>query len=317
MNNMDKSKKQCIVDLTESHQEITEPETAKAGHEPAIRDTRLIFPLLLAMLIMLVSMSAYEMAKQFMFPDISTWQSHLITIIFCSSAATLGVFFIIRKRKRILDMALEEIARRQQVEEKLERRKERYSLLIKHAPIGLLSIDPQGNIIDVNAAMLSIMGSPSAEATKEINVLSFEPLVKAGIVSDFHQCMKSGAVVVSERPYTSKWGKHVYMRLHVAPILDDAGHVTYVQLISEDITVRKQAEEDRENLINELEEALDNIKTLKGFIPICASCKKIRNDEGFWQDVTVYVREHSEAEFTHGICPECKIKLYPDLFSDD
>jgi hypothetical protein len=62
----------------------------------------------------------------------------------------------------------------------------------------------------------------------------------------------------------------------------------------------------------QLQEALDNIKTLRGLIPICSHCKKIRDDEGYWQDVAVYVRDHSEAEFSHSICNDCMKKLYPD-----
>jgi hypothetical protein len=54
-----------------------------------------------------------------------------------------------------------------------------------------------------------------------------------------------------------------------------------------------------------LEEAMSQVKTLQGYLPICAHCKSVRNDEGYWQQVEVYVREHSEAEFTHGICPDC------------
>jgi len=65
--------------------------------------------------------------------------------------------------------------------------------------------------------------------------------------------------------------------------------------------------------IGELQRALAEIKTLRGIVPICASCKKIRDDAGFWQQVEVYVRDHSEAEFSHGICPECMKKLYPEF----
>jgi len=65
--------------------------------------------------------------------------------------------------------------------------------------------------------------------------------------------------------------------------------------------------------IGELQRALAEIKTLRGIVPICASCKKIRDDAGFWQQVEVYVSDHSEAEFSHGICPECMKKLYPEL----
>lgn len=63
----------------------------------------------------------------------------------------------------------------------------------------------------------------------------------------------------------------------------------------------------------ELQEALDNIKTLRGLIPICASCKKIRDDDGFWQQVEAYISEHSQAQFSHSLCPECAKKLYPEI----
>ncbi len=59
------------------------------------------------------------------------------------------------------------------------------------------------------------------------------------------------------------------------------------------------------------------IKTLKGMVPICANCKKIRDDKGFWNQLEVYITEHSEAEFSHGICPECARELYGDYLDDD
>jgi hypothetical protein len=64
----------------------------------------------------------------------------------------------------------------------------------------------------------------------------------------------------------------------------------------------------------ELQTAMDQIKTLSGLLPICAGCKKIRDDGGYWQDVAVYIRDHSEAEFSHGLCPDCAKELFPDYF---
>jgi len=66
----------------------------------------------------------------------------------------------------------------------------------------------------------------------------------------------------------------------------------------------------------ELEKALAKIKTLSGLLPICASCKKIRDDKGYWTQLESYVSEHSEAEFTHGCCPDCMKKLYPELYAE-
>lgn len=73
------------------------------------------------------------------------------------------------------------------------------------------------------------------------------------------------------------------------------------------------SEQEREKLIIVLQTALSEVKTLRGFIPICAKCKKIRDDKGFWNQIESYISEHSKAEFSHNICPDCVKKLYPEL----
>jgi len=80
---------------------------------------------------------------------------------------------------------------------------------------------------------------------------------------------------------------------------------------------KRRAEEEKERLIVELQQALASVKTLSGLLPICASCKKIRNDDGYWTLVETYVSQHSDAEFSHGICPDCGKKLYGDLYVDE
>lgn len=78
----------------------------------------------------------------------------------------------------------------------------------------------------------------------------------------------------------------------------------------DDIAERKRAEAEREKLILQLQQAMANIKTLRGLLPICSHCKKIRDDTGYWHTVETYVRQHSDADFSHGICPQCLDKLY-------
>jgi Na+/melibiose symporter-like transporter len=87
--------------------------------------------------------------------------------------------------------------------------------------------------------------------------------------------------------------------------------------IQRDIAARKQAEEERELLIRELQEALAKVKMLSGMLPICSSCKRIRDDQGYWQRIEEYIRDHSEAEFTHSVCQDCARKLYPELYEED
>jgi len=82
--------------------------------------------------------------------------------------------------------------------------------------------------------------------------------------------------------------------------------------IVQDISERKHIEAEREKLIAELKEAIENIQTLSGLIPICSSCKKIRDDQGYWNVLESYIQKHSDASFSHGMCPECSDKLYGD-----
>lgn len=89
-----------------------------------------------------------------------------------------------------------------------------------------------------------------------------------------------------------------------------------ILLTVNDISLLKKNEKEKEALISELREALAEVKTLSGLLPICSSCKKIRDDSGYWTQIELYIRDHSEADFTHSICPDCARKLYPDIFKD-
>jgi uncharacterized PurR-regulated membrane protein YhhQ (DUF165 family) len=81
----------------------------------------------------------------------------------------------------------------------------------------------------------------------------------------------------------------------------------------EEIGRRKNAENERDKVIQELKKALSEVKTLRGFLPICCICKNIRDDQGYWNQIESYIRDRSEAEFSHSICPKCAKKHYPDL----
>jgi DNA-binding NtrC family response regulator len=74
---------------------------------------------------------------------------------------------------------------------------------------------------------------------------------------------------------------------------------------------------ERKKLLTQLEDSMKEIKLLRGFLPICINCKKIRDDKGYWTQVEVYIKKHSGVEFSHGICPECAQKMYPELYTKD
>lgn len=103
------------------------------------------------------------------------------------------------------------------------------------------------------------------------------------------------------------------------PVLDESGEVSHIIEQLHDITERKQLEKEKDNLITELQAALSEVKTLRGLIPICSHCKNIRDDKGYWKRIEEYLSDNSDAKFSHGICPECAKKFYPemDLYDDE
>ncbi len=99
-----------------------------------------------------------------------------------------------------------------------------------------------------------------------------------------------------------------------SPLFDAHQAPAGTLIICRDISLRKKTEQDREQLIEKLQDALANVKTLSGMLPICSSCKKIRDDEGYWNQVEGYIAKHTGAEFTHGICPDCAKKTLDEYF---
>jgi len=100
-------------------------------------------------------------------------------------------------------------------------------------------------------------------------------------------------------------GQEMHLAISISPIKNSVGRVIGASMIARDINEQKLHQAEREQLIAQLQTALAEVKTLHGLLPICASCKKIRDDSGYWTQVEVYVMDRSDAEFTHGICPEC------------
>jgi PAS domain-containing protein len=105
--------------------------------------------------------------------------------------------------------------------------------------------------------------------------------------------------------------------LSLSRMLDISGKFRGTVFILTDVTERRRAEEEKEKAIDDLKATLAEVKTLRGFLPICANCKKIRDDEGYWQLVEEYIEDRSEAQFSHGICPGCARELYPELYRDE
>jgi PAS domain S-box-containing protein len=141
----------------------------------------------------------------------------------------------------------------------LQESEARYRLLFENAPAGIVSTDTEGNILDANPATIKMVGSPSVEATKQINFLTFPLLVEAGLSGDLQHCMEAGETMAAERFYTSKWGRNVWFRYQMTPIRDVEHQIVGAQIILEDVTKRKKAEAEISQLAVVIEQASDAI----------------------------------------------------------
>ena len=201
--------------------------------------------------------------------------------------------------------------------EKLSRISEEQRLLLEHTRDFIYRHDAQGMITYISPAVERITGFSPQEwlshyskhyTENEVNRNGFavtEEMVRTGV---------AGPSYVVEVHH--KNGQTVWLEVNKQPYLSD-GKVAGFIGVARDITRRLRLEEERENLIAELREAVTSIKTLRGMLPICASCKKIRDDKGYWTQIEAYVSAHSDAEFSHGICPDCARRLYPEYCAQE
>lgn len=106
-----------------------------------------------------------------------------------------------------------------------------------------------------------------------------------------------------------------WIQLRTTLLRDSQGMLLAIEGIASDITERKRQEGERKRLIRQLRKALSEVKTLSGLLPICSHCKKVRDDKGYWQQIDSFITEHSDLFFSHGLCPDCLARHYPEYTS--
>lgn len=194
----------------------------------------------------------------------------------------------------------------------IEFQEEKYSKAFHASPYALLlTRQCDGKIFEANAGFENLSGYQLSDVigktTVELN-LFFDIDARETILKELTE---RGNVRDKELKFRIKSGE-ILIGLYSAEVIQINNQPCVISTIS-DITERKIAEVEREKLIQELGNALSELKILGGMLPICSSCKKIRNDSGYWQQIEQYLSEHSDAEFSHSLCPDCIRRLYPDM----
>ena len=206
-----------------------------------------------------------------------------------------------RLRRRVTE--LEEIERKYRDNLGVLSEKEAFNFaLFQYNPALTVVVDHEGRVVKSNIAKKMAGGRlPNIGDTMYKDYASHHQI---DMYAELMEAMRTCTI----RKFNDLVYKNQTLSVTISPFPDGA------IIISEDITEKKNAERDRLKLIRDLRSALEEVETLRGLLPICASCKKIRDDKGYWNHIEVYLSRHSDMDFTHTLCPDCIRHFYPEYW---
>ncbi len=196
--------------------------------------------------------------------------------------------------------------------EKLRQSENRFYNLIEGSIQGVL-IHREHKALFVNQKWANIHGYSPEEVLRMDTVVQLISPKDQKRMIEYKEARKQGKDAPTDYEYQGvhKNGSYIWLDNRASVVQWEGRNA--IQTTIFDITNRKKAEEQRDRLISDLQKTLSEVKTLQGFLPICSHCKKIRDDKGYWNQIESYMNKHSDIEFSHGICPECAKKYYPDM----
>lgn len=220
-------------------------------------------------------------------------------------------------RIRELEAVAEDVNKLREVEEALLLSERKYRRLVEslEREYIIYSHDVDGNFTYLSPSIINVLGyTPDEFMGNYTDYLTDNPMNQS-VLEHTEAGLRGEKQDPYEAEYWHKDGHRVQLRTTEVPIFDENGRVSEIEGIVQDITELKRVEAERERVIQKLEKALVEIRSLRGILPLCSFCKKIRDDKGYWEQVDVYIRKHSEADISHGICPECMKEHYPEQYA--
>jgi len=215
---------------------------------------------------------------------------------------------------QLTSTVVRDISAQKQLEEDLAASERWMRCIFNSLEEGVFVVSTERNLVNVNNAAERMFGYSAEEVIEkstEILHVDFQHYEEFGKL--INESFDSGETANFEFQLKRKNGELFPSEHNVSLLKDEDGKKIGIVSVVRDISKLKQIEKDRENLIFDLQKALIEIKKLSGLLPICSICKKIRDDQGYWERIESYIMKHSDVDFTHGICPECAKKHYPDM----
>lgn len=188
--------------------------------------------------------------------------------------------------------------------------------IIDNTPAPIYLKDRNGKYLLVNRMYERLARITQQELAGKSDFDIFPPKIASLFRGQDEEVLRENDSLEFEETITLTDGEFSFITLKF-PVHDNNGEIYAVGGFCTDITERKKIEQEKENLIVRLQTTLDEVKTLRGIIPICSFCKKIRDDKGYWNRVETYVAERTEADFSHALCPDCSREHYPQLHKEE
>ncbi len=209
--------------------------------------------------------------------------------------------FGLRKMVRAYDEAVQALHNSREV----------YQHIVENATEIIFRVDDKGLVSFANATAERIMGYPLKELIGRPYLDFVQPEYRQTVRRFFAvQVSRKTTTSYYEAPGIAKDGTVIWFGQFVR-LLIRGERVVGLEVISRDVTERRRVEEELKKSVDQLQKALSEVRTLSGMLPICASCKKIRDDEGYWSQIEAYVETHTHAQFSHGMCPDCLTVFFP------
>lgn len=223
----------------------------------------------------------------------------------------------IREAQIVIEMAIS----KHESDRRLIESEEWFSTTLSSIADGVITTDTNGLVTFLNPVSLSLLDIKSKDAIGKhfceiVQILDNETNKKVDCLTT-SVIREAKLINFIDHVLVNKQGRKIPISNSVAPIKNTDKDILGVVFVFSDISERKRIEKEREELISQREKALKQVKVLQGLLPICAACKNIRDDKGSWKQLEEYILKHSEANFTHSMCPDCLKIYYPEIYNND
>jgi len=209
----------------------------------------------------------------------------------------------------LFSTTIRDITERKRAQQTLRESEERFRVALQGTPVTVFNQDRDLRYTWIYSPVMS-WAEQSYLGRTDTDIVGGE---EAARLTEIKRRVVQSGVASREETIVTFHGEPHYFDLTVEPLRNAGGDIVGITCAAVDISLIKQGAAERERLIRELQNALAQVKVLKGLLPICANCKKIRDKDGKWNSVEQYIRHHADVDFTHGICPECARILYPEF----